>query len=151
MSGNRLASLCWCIAIAMISDGCGKAPSAPIVPAQGVVMLNGAPLPNAQVRFIPELAVGSQYIASGVTNDQGRYTLQCNGQPGACAAENIVTVSEADIPPKLQGENAQRELAVYLRALKNRPIPQRYASPASSSLRLTVTEGQTDYKLDLKR
>ena len=70
---------------------------------------------------------------------------------GRSATENTVLVAEADIPAQYQGENRQRELAVYRRALKNRPIPQIYGSPVSTPLRVTVTEGQPDHKFELKR
>ena len=150
MGRTRRGTLGCCIAIVMFGAGCGKESPPPIVPAQGVVFVNGAPLPKAQVRFIPQIKLGPEYIATGVTDEQGKFTLQCNGQPGACASETIVTVAEADIPPQLQGENAQRELAVYIRSLKNRPIPPNYATPLTP-LHLTVTEGQADYKLELKR
>jgi hypothetical protein len=151
MNGNHLAKLYCCVAIAVVGQGCGKEAPPPIVPAQGVVLLNGAPLAKAQVRFIPQIKFGPEYIAGGVTDEQGRYTLQCNGQSGACAVENTVTVSDADIPPKLLGENAQRELAVYLQSLKNRPIPQNYGSPVTTPLSVKVSEGQSEYKLELKR
>ncbi len=152
MSACRFAKLGSCIAILLLGGGCGgKEPPPPIVPAQGVVLLAGKPLPTVQVRFIPQIEYGAEYIATGVTDDQGRFTLQCNGKQGACAIENTVTVVEADIPPRLQGEGAQLELAAYLRSLKNRPIPRSYASPATTTLRITVTEGQPEYTLELMR
>ena len=83
MNGYRFAAAGTCIALALFSQGCGKEPPPAIVPAQGTVLLDGAPLPNAQVRFIPNIGYGAEYIATGVTDDQGRFTLQCNGQPGA--------------------------------------------------------------------
>ncbi len=151
MRGRGIASVGYCVVLLQFCAGCGKEDPPPIVPAKGVVLLGGKPLPTAQVRFIPQIGFGAQYIATATTDDQGRFTLQCSGQPGACAVENMVTVSEADIPPKLQGEGAQRELANYLRSLKNRPIPRNYASPASSPLRVTVSEGQEEYVLELRR
>jgi len=151
MIREQRSTICWGIAVAILCQGCRKEAPPPIVAAQGVVMLNGAPLPTVQVRFIPQIKFGPQFIATGVTDAQGRYSLTCNGQPGACAVENMVTVSEAEIPAKLQGENAQRELATYLQALKNRPVPQNYGSPATTPLSVSVTEGQSEYKLDLHR
>ena len=115
------------------------------------MLLGGAPLPNAQVRFIPSISLGAEYIATGVTDTQGHYRLECNGQPGACATDHIVIVTEADIPVELQSENKQRELAVFLKSLKNRPIPKNYSTLVSTPLRVTVTEGNPEYKLELKR
>ena len=151
MDKGRLAMFGAYLTILLTMAGCGGESPSPIVPAQGTVILNNAPLPNAQVRFIPQIDFGAQYIATAVTDEQGKFALQCNDQPGACEGENIVIVTEADIPAKLQGENAQRELAAYLRALKNRPIPRNYTTPVNSPLRVTVSEGQAEYNLELKR
>lgn len=151
MGRSRFAGVKFLFLIAALMGGCGKAPPPPILPAQGVVLVNGVPLPKAQVRLIPKIGYGAEYIATGVTDDQGKFVLQCNGQPGACATENIVVIGETDIPPQYQGENRQRELAVYLRSLKNRPIPQAYANLVSTPLRITVSEGQPEIKFDLKR
>ena len=151
MNCSRVARVLGCIAIAILSVGCRKEAPPPIVPAGGVVLLNGTPLAKAQVRFIPQIKFGPEFIAKGDTDEQGRYTLQCNGKQGACAVENVVTVTESEIPSRLLGESAQAELSVYLRSLKNRPIPQNYGSPATSPLHVTPAEGQTEYKLELKR
>ncbi len=148
-----MKKLCFLIIapVFVLFAGCmGESPP-PIVEARGVVTLNGAPLPNAQVRFIPQIDFGPEFIATGVTDDEGNYQLQCSGQPGACQANSIVTVTEADIPVELQSESKQRELSVYLRSLKNRPIPRSYGSPASTSLNVTVEAGKPEYVLDLER
>ena len=130
--------------------GC-KAPPPPIVEAEGVVLLDGKPLNRAQVRFIPMIQYGPEYTATGVTDEAGRFKLTCKGQPGACACENCVLVMEADIPARLQGENAQLELAKYLQSLGGRPIPPQYADLTASSLSVTVTADQKEYRFDLKR
>jgi hypothetical protein len=149
-----MQSVCarWLCGLAIVAcGGCAGEPPPAIVPAKGVVLLNKAPLAKAQIRFIPKVGFGPEYIAVGVTDDQGRYELTCQGQPGACAVENTVTVSEADIPPELLSENKQAEMAVYLRALKNRPIPKNYATPVQTPLTVNVTIGQSEYNLELTR
>ncbi len=138
------------LALAFLA-GCGGEPAPPIVPARGVVMLNGNPLPNAKVRFIPQVDQGAGYIAVGETDSEGKYEVKCQGQTGACACETIVTVSEGDLPEDLLGESAQRQLAAYLKALKNRPIPRSYGSPVSTPFHITVTKGVEQYDLVLKR
>jgi len=67
--------------------GCGKPPPPPIVPAEGLVRLDGRPLKHAQVRFLPAIGYGAEYVAVGVTDDNGRFKLTCQGQPGACSGE----------------------------------------------------------------
>src|SRR5262245_47813861 len=135
------------LAAAVLLGGCGKAPPPPIVPVEGTLLLNGAPLPRAQVRFVPMIEYGTEFIATAVTDDQGRFTLTCNGQPGACAIENHVVVAD-EIPERLTGENAQRELAEYRRSLKNRPIPPKYATLGESPLRVAVKADQKEYKVE---
>jgi hypothetical protein len=136
--------------LAGVLAGCGKAPPPPIVEAGGVVRLDGKPLKKVEVRFIPVIEYGPEYVAVGVTDDAGRFKLTCKGQPGACACDNQVLVMEAELPSHLKGENAQRELAVYLAALGPRP-PERYTNLASSNLSVKVEAGKTDYALDLTR
>jgi hypothetical protein len=121
------------------------------VVVEGIVRLDGKPLNRAQVRFIPLIDFGPEYVAGGVTDEAGRFKLTCNGQPGACACENRVLVMEADIPPRLQGEGAQLELAQYFRSLGGRPIPQRYGDLVQSPLAITVSPDQHEYPLDLTR
>jgi hypothetical protein len=136
---------------AALLGGCGSPPPPAIVEAEGVVLLDGAPLPRAKVRFFPSIEQSSAYIAEGVTDDNGRFTLTCHGQPGACAAENLVTVAEDDIPEHLTPESARAKLQAYLKALKNRPIPATYSNAAASPLRETVAAGQKEHKIVLKR
>jgi hypothetical protein len=134
-----------------LSAGCGKAPPPPIVEAGGVVRLDGKPLNRVQVRFIPLIDYGPDYVATGVTDETGRFQLTCKGQPGACAGECRVLVTEADIPRHLQGEGAQLELAQYFRSLGGRPVPEKYGDLTRSDLTVTVTPDRKDYDFDLTR
>jgi hypothetical protein len=130
--------------------GCGTNPP-PIVEAEGIVLLNGAPLPKAKVRFFPQFDNASEHVAHGVTDDNGRFRLVCHGQPGACATLNIVTVADDDIPEHLTPEGARGKLQAYLKSLKNRPIPDIYGTAALTPLRVTVAADQKEYKIELKR
>jgi hypothetical protein len=136
-------------ALLMLSAGC-KAPPPPIVPAEGIVLLDGVPLNNAEVRFIPMIEYGPEYIARGITGKDGRFTLTCKGEAGACACENRVLVVEADLPDRVRGANAQAELAEYLKSLGPRP-PQKYGNLVDSPLVMTVSASQGEYKLELTR
>jgi hypothetical protein len=145
-----------CVAVAgaallTLLAGCGKAPPPPIVEAEGVVRLDGKPLNKAEIRFIPLIDYGPEYVAVGVTDEAGRFQLTCKGQPGACACENRVLVMEAELPPRLKGEDAQAELAKYLRSLGGRPLPDQYTNLTSSPLSATVKAGQKEYTFELTR
>jgi hypothetical protein len=140
-----------CVVVSLIAGCRGKAPPPPIVVVEGIVRLDGKPLNRAQVRFIPLIDYGAEYVAVGVTDETGRFKLTCKGQPGACAGENRVLVVESDIPKELQSENAQLELARYLRSLGGRPIPEKYGDLTQSDLTVTVKPDQPEITLNLVR
>jgi hypothetical protein len=137
--------------MAALAAGCAKAPPPLIADVEGVVLLNGKPLNKAEIRFIPPIGYGPEYVATGVTDAKGRFKLSCMGQAGACAGENLVLVVESDIPPALLGENAQVELAKYFQSLGGRPIPPRYGNLTESPLTANVTADQKEYIFELTR
>ncbi len=131
--------------------GCGTKPMPPIVPAEGFLRLDGKPLNKAAVRFIPTIDDGSDYIASGVTDESGHFQLTCKGKPGACACTNQVVVMETDFPPELRGDKGHPYQAQYRQSLGGRPLPSQYASLVDSPLTADVKAGQTEYDFELKR
>jgi hypothetical protein len=152
MTRSTLRATAACAA-AFLLCGCPNSPPA-IVPVEGVVLLNGQPLPAARVQFVPMAqGLGAEYIADGTTDEQGRFRLTCKGQPGACACENRVVVTDAPPPEGARGMSAgaQAEQAKYYAGLKNRPIPDRYTSVAKSGITVTVTKEQKDYRVELSR
>ena len=138
------------IALGLLLAGC-KAPPPPIVKAEGVVLLDGKPLNNVEVRFFPMIDYGPEYTAKGITDKQGRFQLTCKGQPGACACENRVIIAEPDLPPHLRSESAQAALARHFQSLGGRPLPPKYANLADSPLIAHVTADQREYKFELTR
>ena len=140
--------------VALITaGGCSKSPP-PIVPVEGRILLNGKPLAKAEVRFNPALDyVDGSYTAIGETDDDGRFKLICRGQDGACACAHNITVGEAPLPGDMRGLSAaaQARAASYMNALKNRPIPQQYATLAQSPLKITVSADQKEYLIELTR
>jgi hypothetical protein len=139
---------------ASLAAGCGTAPPS-VTEAEGVVLLNGVPLPKAQVEFAPDLAkFGAEFNSSAVTDDRGRFQLKCaNGQDGAAIASHRIVVTEGPVPEKLRGMSgeAQTGLANYLAGLKNRPIPPQYGAVGRTPLRVEVKAGEKEYKIELTR
>jgi hypothetical protein len=124
------------------------------VPAEGVVLLEGRPLPGAEVQFVPLIqGFGGEYIATAVTDAQGRFVLRVLGRDGACACENQITVAEGPLPDDARGQSAAAQVRAsqFLASLPNRPIPPRYANLAQSPLKLIVTADKREYQLELTR
>jgi hypothetical protein len=138
---------------ALLVVGCQKVPPA-IVPVSGVVTVNGQPLPNALVTFTPMLEdFGAEYIATGITDEKGRFTVSCAIKEGAAVAETRVTIAEAPAPEGTRGmsEAAQNALTKHMNSQKNRPIPQNYKTLNGTPFVFPVTPDRTEYNLELKR
>jgi hypothetical protein len=147
---GRLSDALIALSLALLCAGCGKsAPS--ILEVEGCVFLDGRPLNNVEVRFIPTLAQGSEYMAKGITDKEGKFTLTCKGQAGACAGDNHVLIMEAEIPAHLKSEKAQMALANYLQSLGGRPLPERYTDLVNNPLVVNVNSDQKEYNLELTR
>jgi hypothetical protein len=138
-------------ALTVALTGCAAKPPA-IVPVEGVVLLDGAPLPKVKVLFFPQAPFdeAADYIAQGVTDDQGRFKLTCHGKDGACACENIVVVMD-DVPEELSASSARTKYYEYMNSLKNRPVPEQLRSAATSPARVTITANQKEYQVELRR
>jgi hypothetical protein len=151
---KRFASLGSVLLLALLLVGCKKTPP-PVVEAEGTVTLDGQPLPAAYVQFIPDLKdFGAELNSGAVTDDQGHFSLTCitGAQPGAVVTKHHVIVLEAT-PEDMRGmdERSQEKLAAYRARLKNRPIPDVYASLSKTPLLVEVKADQKVYDLKLTR
>lgn len=139
------------IGLACLAVGCSPSPPV-VVPLEGTVTLDGAPLPCARVEFVPDLKqFGAEYGSTAVTDENGRFVLVCTlgKRPGAVVSTHKVLVTEY-IPDELRATTpaTQAKLAEYQARLKNRPIPDQYGSLARSPLTVEVKEaGTRDLKL----
>ena len=133
--------------------GCGKAPPE-IVPVTGTVTYNNAPLGNVEVKFIPmSKELDGNYVASGITNKAGEFTLHLQGKtdPGCCACECKVLIVEGPIPgdTRSQDEKSLKAAANFRKSLKNRPIPKKYERVGTTPLLLTVSAENNKFEIEL--
>ena len=70
-------------------SGCGGGSDLVLGEVEGVVTLDGKPLPNAVVTFAPK---GGGPAGVGKTNAEGEYQLMTAGQPGAVPGEHTVSI-----------------------------------------------------------
>jgi len=121
-----------------------------------VVLLNGQPLPNAYVEFVPQLSdFGAELNSTGTTDEKGQFRLICNEkkQPGAVVAKHRVLVTNPPMPRELRGQDGRSQVAAseFLAKLENRPIPEVYGAVGRTPLEVDVTAGQKSYTLNLTR
>ena len=136
--------------------GCGDAPP-DIVPLSGLVSLGGKPLSKAEVQFLP-LAEGldGSYIATGVTDKEGKFSLSLRGDkgPGCVACPCKVMIREAPMPEEVRAAyNTKKHALVerYQASLKNRPIPKKYTSLRTTPLKFEVSAEQSEYNIEIDR
>jgi hypothetical protein len=117
---------------------------------EGRVTVDGAPLPDAEVRFVPG---GGGRNASAFTDAEGRYRLPA-GKDGVAAGTHRVTITDlqamADLttgglPPQV-GEGAAAPQAP---GAKRRRFPVAYGDPTSTPLQVVVKGGKQTFDFAL--
>lgn len=133
---SNIASLA-CIALLItFSSGCSKSgPELAVV--TGTVTLDGKPLAKAGVVFEPMLGA----IATGVTDEEGKFQLFTANQEGALVGEHNISVGISE-----RASNSADEMGVMGAPIRNtRPtrsqLPKKYRSTETSGLTETVVGG----------
>jgi hypothetical protein len=143
------------ILVAAVLGGCARKPPQ-VTEVEGTILLGNAPLPFAQVEFMPELAhFGAEMNSSGTTDEKGHYRLTCayKQQAGAVVGKHRVLIREAPTPEEVR-RNRDREQPGgqgSSAALKNRPIPEQYGDLARTPLSADVSAGKKTYDFNLSR
>jgi hypothetical protein len=107
--------------------GCSRGDGLTIAPVEGKIVMNGQPLPNVGVTFLPN---GAGPSASGNTNELGEFKLR-TAEPG-------------------DGAVVGGHKVVLGRAQEGRPkpgsatIPNKYGSPTTTDLSVEVVAGKTN-------
>lgn len=78
---------------------CGGSSGASLNKVEGKVMLNGQPLPKATVTFHPKTKADINFIRpTGMTKDDGTFTLTTGKDDGAPAGQYVVTIICSEDP-----------------------------------------------------
>jgi hypothetical protein len=142
------------LTLALAAAGCARPPS--FTPAEGTLLLDDQPLPNAKIELYPDGSrYGVDYNAVAITDDQGHFTFHgaYKDQDGAPVGKDRVVVTEAPPPRNLRGQSAEAQEAYtkYMQDLKNRPIPGVYASAVKTPLIVEIKSDQKEYTIHLTR
>src|SRR5262249_62235887 len=103
---------------------------------EGMVKLDGGPLANAIVEFMPDVNRKKQApVSRGTTDDKGHFVLACdNKKPGAVIGKHNVLVHTG----RVEGDGKQPKA-----------LPGAYSNPNKTPLKLEVTADQHTYDLKL--
>jgi len=92
---NVIARLHWilpCLMVMTAISGCGKRSGLEMGRVNGRVTLDGKPLADALVTFIPDESV--EHASTGITNERGDYSLSYTyDNPGALVGEHHVKIN----------------------------------------------------------
>lgn len=131
--------------------GCGG-PGVELGQVSGIVRLDGVPLANVRVEFVPEpgdnASSAAVPIATATTGSQGEYRLQLpGGRSGAPVGWQRVVVEDLSVaePPRSREEADETPLP----APASR-VPAAYRLATRTPLRLEVKPGPQDMPLDLQ-
>jgi hypothetical protein len=136
------ARLVWLV-VALLLAGCGGR-SYKTPPVSGRITLEGKPLANAMVAFVPDVPVGQKDrppSSVGTTDADGRYSLSLNGDPETSGA--VVGKHKVMITLGAQGPSDDAKPTFH------KQLPQRYNR--RTELECDVPgEGRADANFDLK-
>jgi hypothetical protein len=136
---NTLPWICMPVVVAGVTlffAGCGKNPHR-LAPVSGKVTMDGNPLANAAVAFLPDTKPGAKPspTSRGQTDKDGRYTLTSSEErPGAVVGVSKVRISTMRSTGGSEGEGGA--------ILARETVPERYN--ARTELTFEVPEEGTD-------
>lgn len=128
--------------LAVIVIGCGGGPQ--LLPVSGVVTLDGQPVADAGVLFVP---ADSGPTTSGTTDAAGRFRLTTANRSGTLAGRYHIAVNKREFV----GDRNLGPLPTV--AAKDMPvkwiIPEKYSRAETSGLEATVDRSQCEFTFAL--
>ena len=121
---------------------------------EGVVTLDGEPIPKASVTFVPITETEGAEAAGGYTNEQGVYKLTSgNGdaEKGALAGEYRVMVSKIDAKDLTEGREYGASTGYNVTWSQTQLLPTIYQDRNNTPLKVTVKKGKNKIPLELTK
>jgi hypothetical protein len=130
------------------ASGCGKALVFNDL-VEGTVKLDGKPLGNAHVQFVPDEPGVKAPGSTGITDESGHYRLNREtGEPGALVGKHLVVFVRGR--EAIRGLGEQPDAAEGAKAKKDRrPIPSPYQMASKTPSSVEVKLDQHTYDLEL--
>lgn len=128
--------------------GCGPARTSPVT---GVVLLDGQPLANASIQFVPAEAGRD---ATGTTNERGEFTMSTfEPKDGVAPGSYKVVISPpagAVDPTKYASAGDAMSAAAQARPAAQSTFPKKYTNPTLTPFTQQVPIGKEPLKFELK-
>ncbi len=148
-SPQPFAGVLSCTLVVALSLTAGCASKAALAKVNGVVMLDGKPMPDALVEFLPDSDKGTHGpVSGGTTDEEGRFRLVCyeGKRVGAVVGSHRILVQDARSIPRAVSD------ATPVKPPPPKPsrIPTIYASVAQTPLREQVKPGEQTVTVEVK-
>jgi hypothetical protein len=126
-----------CLILALAALGCGRSATSPVA---GVVLLDGKPMADVAVLFVPQS--GSGHDATGQTDQNGEFTMSTfKAGDGVIPGEYKVVLSPLGAVETTQYSSAEEAMEAASKAPPKSsppPFPQQYTRADQTPLRQTV-------------
>jgi len=134
--------------------GCARRP--PPATVEGTLRLNGKPLDNCLITFLPERGQGAnQPHSSGLADEHGSYRLRFdNQQEGAAMGWHRVTIQDLSVSTGIVRRDhgkvdQERDENTPPPPVRRSRVPAHYTSPNDTPLRKEVKAGHQVIELDI--
>jgi len=133
--------------------GCGSDGGLRVEFVEGIVTLDGEPVAEASVMFVPTADGQGTETAMGMTNERGVYRLSSmNGKPlaGAVAGEYKVLLSKIQAESLSEGMEYGTDMGYAVPYRQTHLLPEIYRDPGNPQFTETVKRGRNKFDFELK-
>jgi hypothetical protein len=135
--------------------GCSRGPV--VAEVVGIVKLDGKPVPNVKIMFMPDPVKGTVGpISAGLTDDEGHFKLKCEDErDGAVVGWHRVVVFDGNQNLYRTPRNGRRDDDAPVVKQKPRAqgphVPDKYSTSAKTPLELEVKDTKNNLEIPLTR
>jgi hypothetical protein len=138
----------------MAGTGCESGPKYELNDkVEGVVTIDGIPLPNVAVQFIPQGEISSKPalqtpLSHGQTDEKGHFDLICNDKPGAVIGKHKVVI----LPGRGRGDDRDAPGTPEAPARTGKkipPVPEQYKIAGTTPAAVEVTKDKHSYEVTI--
>jgi hypothetical protein len=135
----RRAAVAGALFVALVASGCGEPK---FVKVTGRVTYKGQPVPNTQLRFMPD---NGERPSTGLTGDEGNFTVRYSKRQDGCPPGNY-TVFLTYIPSnEEENHTAPSKASKELKA-----VIAKYGDPKTSPLHYEITKDGQVLEINLE-